>query len=394
VQGQILLFREDGHRTVKLIYADHNATSPMTPEHLRAVTQMLAQECVGNPSSVHRAGRRARLLLEDARDAVAGALGAAAKDVTFTSGATEANARALEVFVEGFWIEHRRPPHILCGAGDHASTMIAIERLVAKGMATAQNIALTLQGIYDTSSLFEAIGSRTPDYVAILHVNGETGALNPLADLIQIIRAHCPAAHIHGDLVQSFGKIPVSVERWDLDTAAVSGHKLGSVPGIGAFYKKSTITIPPLLNGGGQERGLRSGTQNLLGAVSFGLITAQLDLTWLTRFQPAANKLRQGILSLPGSVLHSDPQVALAHTTNASFASRSNAETLLALDLAGIAAANGSACSSGTTKPSHVLRAMGVDEECAMRALRFSFGAASREEDVDGLLQALYNLSK
>lgn len=371
-------------------YLDHNATSPLRPEVLAATVEALRS--VGNPSSVHREGRAARALVEAAREKLAALVDADPDDVVFTSGGTEANATALRP--GALLTPDGRPVlRLITSAVEHAS--------VLHGHAFPADATVVLpvdrDGRLDPEDLQRALaGSNEPTLVSVQHANSETGVVQPVAELART--AHRARAAFHTDAVQTAGRIPVSARA--LGTATLSGHKLGGPPGIGALVVPAAGRGPniQLIGGGGQERRTRAGTENVAGIVGFG-VAAELAATGrdaeaarlrglrdravaeLRRLAPAATVFGEGAERLPNTLAFAVSGVT-ADTA------------LIALDLDGVAASSGSACSSGRVARSHVLAAMGVPDELAPGALRLSFGWNSSQEDVTAFADAFERLTR
>jgi cysteine desulfurase len=357
------------------VYLDYNATAPVRPGAAAAVSDALS--LTGNPSSVHRYGRLARRMVEQAREAVAALVGAEPEQVVFTSGGTEANNLALNTAAG------RR---ILVSAGEHDS--------VLQAAPDGERVPLTADGIVDVAALADLMAREpAPALVSVMLANNETGVLQPVAEVARL--AHGVGACLHCDAVQAAGKIPVEFGALEVDVLSLSAHKLGGPQGVGALIVRDGLDLPALLHGGGQERRRRPGTENLPGIAGFGAaareagdgVAAFADLaTWRDTLEaaikdlaPEARIFGSGASRLPNTSCFTMPGV--------------RAETqVMALDLAGAAVSAGSACSSGKVQPSHVLRAMGADEETADSAIRVSLGWASAREDLDSFLQVWSDL--
>jgi cysteine desulfurase len=353
------------------IYLDYNATAPVRPVAAAAVAEALA--ITGNASSVHGFGRSARARIEEAREAVAGLGGARPGQVVFTSGGTEANNLALAQAVG------RR---CLVSAGEHDSILQAAPE--------AEHIPLGVDGVIDLAVLGAMLAEGpAPALVSVMLANNETGVVQPVAEAARLARA--AGALVHCDAVQAVGKIVVDFTALGLDLMSVSAHKLGGPQGVGALVVGDGIDLAPLLRGGGQERGRRAGTENLPGIAGFGAAAAEAqaslaDFADLGRWR---DRLEEGVRELaPSARLFGTGAARLASTACFALPGLRAETQVMALDLEGVAVSAGAACSSGKVRPSHVLRAMGADEETADSAIRVSLGWASEAADVEAFLAA------
>jgi len=348
------------------IYLDHNASALLRPEALKAMVEVLGE--VGNPSSVHSFGRVARTLIEDARESVAGLVGARAADVVFTSGGSEANnlalrgARAVRVMVSA--IEHPSVLNAAPGAaripvhGDGVLDLVALERMVAE--------------------------APKPALVALMLANNETGVIQPVADAARIARAH--GARLHCDAVQAAGKIPVDVGALGADTVALSAHKMGGPQGVGALIVLEGAGLAAQIAGGGQEHGLRAGTENVAGIVGFGVAAAYArnELDTYARVAALRDYMEQ---SLGARVFGADAP-RLPNTSQIGMPGVAAETQVIAFDLDGIAVSAGSACSAGKVEAPYVLEAMGVPEREAATAIRVSLGRDTTRDEVDRFIVA------
>lgn len=352
------------------VYLDYNATAPVRPQAIAAVSAALSE--IGNPSSVHRFGRLARRAVEAARGQIAALVGAAPRQIVFTSGGTEANN--LAVTGTG-----RR---LVVAAIEHDSVL-----------RPAQNATLVpagCDGCIDIAALDRLLAADpAPALVAVMLANNETGVVQPIADVVRI--AHAYGAYVHCDAVQAMGKIPVDFMALGVDTMALSAHKLGGPPGIGALVVADNIVLRPLVMGGGQERGRRAGTENVPAIAGFGA-AAELALHDLSRMADLArlrDDLEQRIASIaPEAVIIGADATRLPNTTCIALPGVPAETQVMALDLAGIAISAGSACSSGKVRASHVLQAMGLGPDLAGSAIRISAGWATKPEDFDRFFDA------
>lgn len=348
-------------------YLDCNATMPLRPAAAEAVVQALA--VVGNPSSVHAFGRRARALVEDAREAVAALAGARPADVVFTSGGTEALALALRGL-----------------AGDGPRLVSAVEHACVLAEAgDGPRLPVDTDGVVDLAALERLLAEARPAVVAVQAANNETGVLQPLAEVHRLTRA--AGVPLVVDAVQAAGKVDLTALPGE--ALALSAHKLGGPQGVGALVLPGGRVLPPLIRGGGQERGLRGGTQNTPGIAGFGAaarLAAELDGAATRALR---DRLEAEIRALaPSAEIFGAAVDRLPNTTCVRLPGIDQQRQLMALDLAGVAVSAGSACSSGKVAPSHVLRAMGRSEAVAREAIRVSLGWASTEDDVAAFLRA------
>jgi cysteine desulfurase len=350
-------------------YLDYNATAPVRPEVAMAMAATLGR--TGNPSSVHRAGREARALLENARAAVAALVGAPPEALVFTSGGTEANNQALQS-VAG--------PKLV-SAIEHDS--------VPAAAPDALRIPVDGHGVIDLESLAELLEAVRPALVSVMLANNETGAIQPVREVVERARRH--GALVHCDAVQAGGKIPIDFSELGADFVTLSAHKLGGPQGVGALVVGPGIEPVALHRGGAQERRWRPGTENLPGIVGFARACelAAADTGWRQRVCALRDRLEAGIAAIaPQARVLGAGAPRLANTSCLTMPGVGNQIQLIDLDLAGIAVSAGSACSSGKVGPSHVLAAMGVEAGDAQTAIRVSLGWASTATDVDRFVTA------
>jgi cysteine desulfurase len=371
------------------MYLDHNATTPVHPAVVDGVARVLREE-FGNPSSVHRYGQRAKALLDDARSAVAALIGAEPAEIVFTSGGTEADNFAIRGVAEAFEVTGRR--HLIASAIEHEAVLNTFRALARRGWKTTL-LPVDASGILSPQALEAAMTPETV-LVSIMHANNEIGTIQPIPELAAI--AHQRGAVFHTDAVQSVAKVPVDVRQLGADVLSISAHKFNGPKGIGALWIRRGTRIGPTMTGGRHERNRRAGTENLPGIAGIG-IAAQLAATKLREEMPQLARLRdsleEGILAaVRGTAINGARQPRVPNTSNISFEGVEAESLLIALDLEGIAVSTGSACSSGTLEPSHVLRAMGLSPHRAQSSIRFSLGAGNTEEEVGRLLSLLPGL--
>ena len=372
----------------RLVYLDNAATTPVRPEVLEAMLPYLGKDAFGNPSSAHRFGRAARAGIEEAKRTIAEALGAEPGQVIFTSGGTEADNLA----VIGAALAARdqgRPFRVAVSAIEHKAVLAAAHAVRHLG---GEEIILPVHasGIVDEGALTDALG-RGVAAVSVMWVNNEVGVVQPVARLA----ARCREAGVcfHSDAVQAFGKLPVSLADVGCTLLTISGHKIGASKGIGALIVRDRHAVEAIIHGGGQQFGIRPGTENVPGIV--GLAKAvelaadeQGDLAPCVR--SLRDELERRLLEVvPDAVINGWQAERAPHVCNVSIPGTDSEALLMHLDLAGIACSSGSACSTGAVEPSHVLTAMGVPRELGVAALRFSFGKDNTVEDVEAVVAAL-----
>ena len=369
------------------VYLDWNATTPLRREAREAMAAAL--DLCGNPSSVHAEGRQARKLVEDARAAVAGAVGALPGNVVFTSGGTEANALALR---SGLKRGSTAPvERLVVSAIEHAS-VLAGGRFPAQAIGT---VGVTRSGLLDLKHLGEVLEGKPPALVSVMLANNETGAIQPVAEAAGII--HAAGGLLHVDAIQAFGKIPFDINGLNADLVTLSAHKIGGPKGVGALVlAEGLLGLEPLLRGGGQERGHRAGTENVAGIAGFGAATkAALDALEddAIRLKGLRTRLDSGLKEIPGAIVFSDAAPRLPNTTLFTVPGLKAETAVIGFDLAGIAVSSGSACSSGKVQPSHVLEAMGFGPEIAQGAVRLSMGWSTSDADINRCLEAWRRLA-
>ncbi len=353
------------------VYLDHNATTPMRPQAIAAMGEVM--RAVGNASSVHAFGRAMRARVDRARESLAALVGVKPADIVFTAGGTEANNA------------------VLCGAGRRRLIVSAIEhdsvRLVTQD---AELVPVTSEGVVDLAALESLLaGSDVPALVSVMLANNETGVIQPVAGVARI--AHAAGALVHCDAVQAAGKIAVDVADLGVDYLTVSAHKLGGPQGVGAIVLRPGVPFEAMQRGGGQERGRRAGTENVAGIAGFGVavdIAAQ-ELPRSTALVGLRDKMEHALVRLaPDAHVFGAGASRLPNTSCVSMPGVAAQTQLMALDLAGIAVSAGSACSSGKVRPSHVLAAMGATETEAASALRVSLGWTTQAGDIERFIAA------
>ncbi|MFO7690743.1 MAG: cysteine desulfurase family protein [Cryobacterium sp.] len=378
------------------VYLDHAATTPLLPAAIAAYAEAMA--VVGNPASVHSQGQNAKRMLEEARERVAASLSCDPIEVVFTGSGTE----AINLGIKGlFWARAPRT-RILVPGGEHHATLDTVEWLERHDGAVVEWIALDALGRIDTVALEAAIARNPHDValVSLIMANNEVGTVQPVAAVAALAAVH--GIPVHVDAVSAYGYIPLDCRalfRVGVSAVSVSAHKIGGPVGIGALILGRTTTVEPLIHGGGQQRKVRSGTQDVAAAVSFAVAASALQPG--TPERPGAENTRLARLrdrvvagirdAAPGAVLNGDPSPAgrLPGNAHFSFPGCEGDSLLFLLDVAGVSVSTGSACQAGVPEPSHVLRAMGRTEVESRGALRITLGHTSTDADVDALLAAL-----
>jgi len=371
---------------VQRIYLDYNATTPTSDPVIERMLEALRTE-PGNPSSVHHFGQRAKAVLDDARTSVARLLGADPSEVIFTSGGTESDNLALRGAAGALEATSRR--HLIASAIEHEAVLNTITALGRRGWRTTL-LPVNASGVVSPDALREAIADDTA-IVSVMHANNEVGTIQPIAELAAIAHEH--GALFHTDAVQSVGKVPVHVKALGVDLLSLSAHKFYGPKGVGALWVRRGVRLSTPVTGGKQERGRRAGTENVPGIAGLGvaaILAGQSMSTESARLGALRDALEQGVLTaVAGTVVNAAGSPRVANTTNISF-ERIEAESLLiALDLDGIAVSTGSACSSGTLEPSHVLKAMGLSPHRAQSSIRFSLGASTTDGDIARVISVM-----
>lgn len=366
-----------------MIYLDHNATTPLDPRVRQAMEPYLGEQ-FGNPSSVHAAGRAARRAVEEARELVAGFLGAReAEEIVFTSGGTESDALAI------LGAPGTKDRGVAFTAVEHPAVRESARRIAESG-ARAEEIPVLASGEVDLDAAERAM-ARGPALLSVMAANNEYGGVFPVPLLTRA--AHERGVAVHSDAVAAAGKIEIDVGTWGIDLLSISAHKIYGPKGVGALYVRKGLDLRPLIPGGGQERRRRGGTENVAGIVGFGE-AARLAASDRREENDRVDRLRAEFevllrKSVPGVRIWGEGIPRLANTCAVSFPGRSGEALLIRLDLAGIAVSVGSACSSGSLSPSPSILALGATREEAKGTLRFSFGRSNRREDLPEVIRAL-----
>ena len=379
----------------QLVYLDHAASTPIRPEAAAAMTEQLTH--IGNPSSLHAAGRAARRVVEESREAIAAAIGARPGEIVFTSGGTESDNLALKGL---FWARRAADPRrtrILSTAVEHHAVLDPLHWLAEHEKADVELLPVDELGRLDVDALREAV-DRDPESVALVSVmwaNNEVGTVQPISAVVEIAHAH--DIPVHTDAVQAVGQVPVDFAASGVDLLTLTAHKVGGPYGVGALVVRRELELTPQLHGGGQERDVRSGTIDTPAIAGFA-VAVELAVKQQPEHAERLCALRNDLVRrvtevVPDAGGNGDPDCAPDHrlpgNAHLTFPGCEGDSLLMLLDARGIACSTGSACSAGVPQPSHVLLAMGHDVEKARSSLRFSLGHTSTQADVDALVEAI-----
>jgi len=370
---------------VKRIYMDNNATTPVRPEVIEAILPFYREQ-FGNPSSVHWAGRAVSGAVETAREQVARLINCSPAEVVFTSCGSEGDNMAIKGTADAL---REKGNHIITTAVEHPAVLETCQFMERQGYCVTY-LPVDRDGMLDLGELEAAITDQTI-LISVMWANNETGTIFPIEKIGAIARKY--KVRFHSDAVQAVGKVPVDVQKANVDLLVISGHKIGAPKGVGAIYVRRGTRMAALLHGGHQERNRRAGTHNVAGIVGLGLACelagAEMEAT-MERVRQLRDRLEQGIMgAIPDVKLNGHPTERLPNTLNVSFAYIEGESLLLNFDMKGIAASSGSACTSGSLEPSHVMGAMCVEITLAHSSTRFSLGRDNTEEDVDYVLEIL-----
>ena len=368
------------------IYFDHNATTPVEPLVAEAVARALG-DCFGNASSVHTFGQAAKAAIDEGRAAVGELVGGQPAEVIFTSGGTEADNLAIRGAAEASETAGRR--RLIASAVEHEAVLNTFKALAKRGWSTTL-LPVDRDGVVDPAELEAAITDDTA-LVSVMHANNEIGTIQPIRELARIARAH--RALFHTDAVQSAGKLPLNVGALEVDLLSISAHKFNGPKGIGALWMRRGSRLVAAMTGGRQERNRRAGTENVPGIVGLG-VAARLAITKLAseaaRLAGVRDQLEAAVLErIPRTAVNGARDQRVPNTTNISFDGVEAEALLIALDLEGVAVSTGSACSSGTLEPSHVLKAMGFPPHRAQNSIRFSLGLGNTAAQVERVIEIL-----
>ena len=373
---------------MKRIYLDHNSTTPLHPEVLEAMLPYY-KEAFGNPSTIYSFGQETRKATDEAREKVANLIGASPEEIIFTSGGTEANNLALKGVAAAL---EKKGKHIITSSIEHHAVLSTLEYLEKRGYKVSF-LPVDEHGWLDPKKVEEAITGQTV-LISVMHANNEVGTIEPISEIGEIARK--TRIHFHTDAVQTIGKIKVNVDDLKVDLLSLSAHKFYGPKGVGALYVRKGTRIHPLLHGGYQERRRRAGTENVAGIVGMGK-AAEIAPKEMVQQSRRESNLRDRLekmikQNINHCRLNGHPTRRLPNTLNVSFEFIEGESLILNLDLKGIAASTGSACTSGSLEPSHVLMAMGVPTEIAQGSIRFSLGRDTGKEDIDYTVEKLVEI--
>jgi cysteine desulfurase len=369
------------------IYLDYAATTPLDPRVLEAMMPYLTEK-FGNPNSIHAFGREARKAVDEAREKIAALLNCRPSELVFTSGGTESDNLALRGVAAAY---RQKGNHIVTTAIEHHAVLHTCRALQDEGFEVTY-LPVDEHGLVAPEQVAEAVTDRTI-LVSIMHANNEIGTIEPLADIVQAVKEKRPDVLVHTDAVQTVGHIPVDVEALGVDLLSFAAHKFYGPKGVGGLFVRRGVKLVPQLTGGGQERNRRSGTENVTGIVGMAkaleIAVAEMP-TEIPRLQTLRDELINGVLAqIPDSRLNGHPTQRLPHNANFSFFGVEGEALLLQLDLHGIAASSGSACTSGSLEPSHVLLALGLSHEWALGSLRLTLGRFTTRQHLERVLAVL-----
>jgi cysteine desulfurase len=369
------------------IYLDYAATTPLDPRVLEAMMPYLTEK-FGNPNSIHAFGREARKAVDEAREKIAALLNCRPSELVFTSGGTESDNLALRGVAAAY---RQKGNHIVTTAIEHHAVLHTCRALQDEGFEVTY-LPVDEHGLVSPEQVAEAVTDRTI-LVSIMHANNEIGTIEPLADIVRAVKEKRPDVLVHTDAVQTVGHIPVDVEALGVDLLSFAAHKFYGPKGVGGLFVRRGVKLVPQLTGGGQERNRRSGTENVTGIVGMAkaleIAVAEMP-TEIPRLQTLRDELINGVLAqIPDSRLNGHPTQRLPHNANFSFFGVEGEALLLQLDLHGIAASSGSACTSGSLEPSHVLLALGLSREWALGSLRLTLGRFTTRQHLERVLAVL-----
>ncbi|NIP32228.1 MAG: aminotransferase class V-fold PLP-dependent enzyme [Candidatus Dadabacteria bacterium] len=370
---------------MKKIYFDYNSTTPLDPR-VAEVMKPLMDNGFGNPSSIHSFGNEAKATLDESREKVAKFLGSKTSEIVFTCGGSESNNFAIKGVA---WANINKGNHLITTSVEHASCLEVFKFLGRFGFDVTY-LPVDSYGLIDLDQLVDSISDKTI-LISCMYVNNETGVINPIIEIGEIARQK--GIIFHTDAVQAAGKIELSLKDMPVDLASVSSHKIYGPKGVGALYIKKGTQLESLVHGGGQERGKRSGTENVPGIFGFGKsceLAIEEQNEEILRINELTKVLTDGILNnVKGTYINGHLEKRVSNTINVGFDDIEGDSLVMNLDLEGVAASTGSACSEGNVDPSHVLLAMGLNKEKAISSLRLSLGRFTKLEEINTFLEIL-----
>ena len=369
---------------MKTIYVDNNATTKVDPQVVASMLPYFSED-YGNPSSMHYFGGKVARKIEEAREKVASLINASSEEIVFTSCGTESDSMAIYAALSSF----PGKKHIVTSRVEHPAVKSLCERLVKKGYKVTF-VPVNRKGVLDIDHLYDSITDDTA-IVSVMWANNETGVIFPIEEISNVVRQK--GVIFHTDAVQTVGKIPVDVSQSSLNMLSISGHKIHAPKGVGALYIRKGTPFSPFLIGGHQERGRRGGTENVASIIGFGkaseLAASHIEES-SNRVRQLRDKLENELIRrVPNVLINGDEENRLPNTTSLSFEYVEGESILLMMDELGICASSGSACTSGSLEPSHVLRAMGVPFTAAHGSIRFSLSIYNTEEEIDFIIENL-----
>lgn len=367
------------------VYADNAATTQIAPQVLEAMLPYLKEQ-YGNPSTLYRLGRESKIAMEKARSQVAQVIGAREEEIFFTGSGTESDNMALKGVLYGPAAKGKK--HLITTKMEHHAILHTAQALEKEGFSVTF-LDVDSNGLVDLGQLERAIGPDTA-LVSIMAANNEVGTIQPIGQIGKLCREH--GVLFHTDAVQAFGHMPIDVDEMQIDLLSLSAHKINGPKGAGALYIRKGLRLRPVIEGGGQERNRRSGTENVAGIVGLGA-AAQLAMETMAeesvRLKKLAQKLTEGVLRIPETILTGHPEQRLPGACSFAISAIEGESMVLYLDMEGICASTGSACSTGSLDPSHVLMAIGLSHEVAHGSLRLTLGRFNTEQDVEYILEKL-----
>jgi cysteine desulfurase len=376
---------------MRRVYMDHAAGKPVAPKVLEAMMPYFTDKC-GNPSSPHSWGNEVRKAMEDARARIVSLVGAKKpEEIFFTSGGTESNNLAIK----GVALRNKdRGNHVVTTTAEHMSVMNPCKSLMKQGFDVTF-VPVDKYGLVDLQALESTVTDKTT-LVSVAYANGEIGTIQPIRQISEIV--HRKGAALHVDAVAACGQVSINVQDENIDLMSISSNDMYGPRGMGALYVKTGTRIEPIIQGGGQERGLRSGTENIPAIVGMGkaaeIVNAEMKTEALRLSQMRDQLIRKALETVPASFLNGHPTQRLPNNANLRFSYVEGESLILSLDMMGIACSSGSACTSKTLEPSHVLLAIGLKHEEAHGSLLFTLGTQNAEEDVDYVVNALPDIVK